>query len=126
MNRSFAFANARLEVGSGSGLFEQLLYEHSEGTINIYGVEVPSCVNKYLPADRMLRVPDTRAVHADVVMAETILFVYPRSRALIAQYLCGKICMQLVVITSRAEYGEVGDLIANSFSNIDFVLPYSV
>ena len=58
-----------------NGLLEALLLSASKGNLNLYGVEVPSCVNKYLPETRLLRVPGTSSVHEHVVLATTLLFV---------------------------------------------------
>ena len=72
-----------LSIGSGSGLLEATLLHHSYGKLNLYGVEVPSCVNLHLPPERLLRVPCTRSLHSDAFFASALLFVYPRSAELI-------------------------------------------
>lgn len=72
-----------LSIGCGSGMLEALLHDRG---VNIYGVEVPSCENKYLPNERFLRVQTTQSVHKDAILASTVLFVYPRSLELILAY----------------------------------------
>lgn len=80
-----------LSVGCGSGLLENLLLETTRSVrleeINLYGVEVPSCANKYLPDERLLRVPTTTSLHPDAMLASALIFVYPREADLIGQYL---------------------------------------
>ncbi|GAB7358213.1 hypothetical protein MBLNU230_g0365t1 [Neophaeotheca triangularis] len=72
-----------LSIGCGSGLLEALLVERG---VNVCGVEVPSCENKYLALDRLLRVPTAQTLHQDAILASTLLFVYPRSPELVRKY----------------------------------------
>lgn len=113
-------------------MLEDLLYRKSNGQVNIYGVEVPSCVNRHLPEERLLRVPHVRCVVPEAVHAETLMFAYPRHRTLLAEYLDTSvisggtgtgtgICTQLVVISTHSEYAELADLIAASFHTVEIV-----
>ncbi len=63
------------EYGAGSGLLEALLLHASSGGLELYGVEVASCQCPFLPDERVLRVPGTRALHADAVLASVVMFV---------------------------------------------------
>jgi hypothetical protein len=80
-----------LSVGSGSGLFEAILLETAEKDrgrrLNLYGVEVPPCVNTHLPQDRVLRVPCSFSLHPEAFFASVLMFIYPRRASLIATYL---------------------------------------
>ncbi|KAF2858267.1 hypothetical protein K470DRAFT_259945 [Piedraia hortae CBS 480.64] len=76
-----------LSIGSGSGLLEALLLAIGDGRANIFGVEVPSCENLYMPVERMLIVPTSHSVNSDAVMASALLFVYPRHVQLVKDYL---------------------------------------
>ena len=117
-----------LSVGSGSGLLESLLVKDGAGEVtsplNLFGVEVPSCVNKHLRQDRLLRVSSTSCVYADAVFAEALIFVYPRQVSLIAQYL--QICLGgmleiLVWFGHRSDWADAEDLLSSSFSNLEYV-----
>jgi hypothetical protein len=48
-----------LSIGCGSGLLEQTLLQAGHQRLDLYGVEVPGCVNAHLPSDRVLIVPGT-------------------------------------------------------------------
>ncbi|KAK5657647.1 hypothetical protein OQA88_2719 [Cercophora sp. LCS_1] len=86
-----------LSVGSGPGLLEAMFLAASPGRVtepvSFYGVEVATSegqqpVNRYLPEQNTLTVPGTWAVAGDVLdETEGLLFVYPRSPALIKEYL---------------------------------------
>ncbi|RMZ30243.1 hypothetical protein D0859_05656 [Hortaea werneckii] len=76
-----------LSIGSGSGLLEAMLLKHSEKPLDLFGVEVSSCVNKHLPPDRLAKVPSTTSLHSDAMLASSLMFVYPRMPALITAYL---------------------------------------
>lgn len=76
-----------LSVGCGQGLLEEVLLQRSVPTLELYGVEVESCRNKFLREDRLLRVPSTHALHADGILAEVLLFVYPRELSLMTSYI---------------------------------------
>ena len=62
-----------LSIGCGSGLLESLLLRASasnhERPLNLYGVEVETCVDKHLPHDRLLRVQSTDTLHTDAILA---------------------------------------------------------
>ncbi|KAI1148160.1 hypothetical protein F4825DRAFT_111438 [Nemania diffusa] len=97
-----------LSIGSGTGLFEELLHTHLNNPIRldasppppnhagtsrwrrswrVEGVEVHPAVNAHLPADRMSHVPGTWAVHAARARdAAALMFVYPRDGALVRRY----------------------------------------
>jgi hypothetical protein len=76
-----------LSIGSGSGLLEHLLLQASHQTLNVYGVEVPTCINVHLPPERLLRVPCTHSLHPDALFASALMFVYPRKSELITSYI---------------------------------------
>ncbi|EMD00682.1 hypothetical protein BAUCODRAFT_62098 [Baudoinia panamericana UAMH 10762] len=76
-----------VSVGSGSGLLETLLIQVTNGNVDLVGVEVPSCRNKYLPCERLLRVPCTESLHPDALLASALMFVYPRKASIVARYL---------------------------------------
>lgn len=80
-----------LSIGCGNGFLEGLLLALSQAepckTLALRGVEVPSCVNKYLPETHLLRVPSTTSLHADAMLATALMFIYPRSASLVAGYL---------------------------------------
>lgn len=76
-----------MKIGAGSGLLEGILLHNSQGSLHLYAVEVPSCSVKYLDSSRVIRVPSTSSVHVDTTFTEvTLLFVYPRRVALVAEY----------------------------------------
>ncbi|EME50380.1 hypothetical protein DOTSEDRAFT_118435 [Dothistroma septosporum NZE10] len=113
-----------LSVGSGSGLLEELLHLQTNGSINIYGVEVPSCRSVYLPEDRTLRVPSTTSVHADAILAETLIFCYPREPSLIAKYVdefgSGALA-QIVLIVNHNDWNGLSDILHDCFSTVELV-----
>lgn len=80
-----------LSVGSGSGLFEAILLgiarKDRKRCLNLFGVELPPCVNRHLPENRLLRVACSKSLHPEAFLASAWLFVYPREATLVAMYL---------------------------------------
>ena len=80
-----------ISVGSGSGLFEAILLETAEKDrerrLNLYGIEVPPCVNSHLPNERVLRVPCSFSLHPEAFFASAWMFIYPKRASLVATYL---------------------------------------
>ena len=80
-----------LSVGSGSGLFEAIMVQVAEKdrgrSLNLRGIEVPPCINRHLPQDRVLRVPCSMSLHPEAFLASALMFVYPRRANLVAMYL---------------------------------------
>ncbi|KXT06180.1 hypothetical protein AC578_1414 [Pseudocercospora eumusae] len=112
-------------IGCGTGLLEAHLLRQSCSALRIYGVEVPSCHVKYLPAHRVLRVPSTAALHTDAAFAEVILFVYPRNTHLIAEY-CSAYSVngaleQAMVIVHSSERHHAEHALSTAFTNVELV-----
>jgi hypothetical protein len=63
-----------LSIGCGSGLLEGLLLQTSRDELNLFGVEVPSCVCAYLAPEKVLRVSGTRSLHPDAILASVLIF----------------------------------------------------
>jgi len=76
-----------LSIGSGTGLLEAALLQHSQDKIDIVGVEVSSTVNKYLPEQNTLIVSGTWALHLKAQSAAAWVLVYPREPKLLATYI---------------------------------------
>lgn len=117
-----------LSVGCGSGLLESLLLERNasiEGSpLDLYGVEVPTCTNKHLPADRLLRVPSTSAIYDDAVFASVLIFVYPRQVDLIARYLavCSNAALEKMIwLGHRSDWEDAKALVSAAFGSIEYV-----
>lgn len=117
-----------LSIGSGSGLLESLLLQYrdtigDETFLDLYGVEVPTCVNKYLPEDRLLRVPSTHSVYHDAVFASTLIFVCPRQVNLLAQYLnaCLNGALEKVLwLGHRSDWMDMEKVISTAFGSIEY------
>ena len=66
-----------LSIGSGSGLLEALILEASEQNngqaLNLRGVEVSRDINKHLPPERLLEVPNTTSLHSEAVIASALM-----------------------------------------------------
>ncbi len=75
-----------LSIGSGSGLLEALILDEQRN-MGLFGVEVSSQVNKYLPAERLHVVEGTWALDPTADSAQTWLFIYPRKPDLLKNYL---------------------------------------
>lgn len=113
-----------LSVGCGSGLLESLLLRCSNDQLSLFGVEVPSCNCPFLPEDRILRVPDTRSLHPDAILASVLLFVYPRVPALVASYVdvaAGGALQMLVWLGHRSDWSDGEDAIYKSFHDVEIV-----
>ena len=117
-----------LSVGCGSGRLEALLLDFAsqrdERHLNLYGVEVPSCIVKHLPEERVLRVPNSESVHPDGVFASTLMFVYPRSTSLIALYLEAFVIgalEQVIWLSHRSDWPETADLLHAAGYQVDIV-----
>ena len=114
-----------LSVGSGTGLLERMLLQAGEACgrpIDVYGVEVTSCSNVHLPRDRVLEVPSTTSVSEKLMLASTLMFVYPRQRSLIEKYLdasVGGTLEQVVWLGPRNDYPDAGELLLASFLDIE-------
>jgi len=76
-----------LSIGSGTGLLEAAILQHSHEQIDIVGVEVSPSVNKYLPEQNILVVNGTWALHVKAQTAAAWMFVYPREPRLVATYI---------------------------------------
>jgi hypothetical protein len=74
-----------LSIGSGSGLLKRHLQKHNPELV-IEGVKV-SLTNRYLSEESINVVPGTWALCQRASLAEIWMFVYPRSPALISDYL---------------------------------------
>lgn len=117
-----------LSIGSGSGFLENLLLEyvtrsHYASPLDLYGVEVPSCANKHLPAECLLRVDSTTSLYTDAVFASALLFVYPRQVSLIAQYL--NVCLggaleSLLWLGHRNDWPDAASLICAAFDHVEY------
>ena len=116
-----------LSIGCGSGLLEHLLLQHKFAddatSLDLYGVEVPTCVNKYLPEDRLLRVASTNTLYADAMFASALIFVYPRQVSLIARYLdaCLNGALEKVVwLGHRSDWPDAEKIISAAFSGLEY------
>jgi hypothetical protein len=113
-----------LSIGCGSGLLEGLLLQTSRDELNLFGVEVPSCVCAYLAPEKVLRVSGTRSLHPDAILASVLMFVYPRVPSLIALYLetCTDGALEkLVWLGHRSDWADCEKLIFDSFANVDVI-----
>ena len=112
-----------LSVGSGTSYLEALLLQTS-GQLNIFGVEVPTCINKYLPQERVLEVQDTASIHPDAMLASTLMFVYPRQPSLIAKYLESSIdgaLEQVIWLGHRNDWADFEMPLRAAFCDLDIV-----
>lgn len=128
------------QVGCGSGLLEALVLhdgsqknktnqsdgEYASDSHDIHGVEVESCTNTYLylPPARFHRVPTTSSLHPDALLADTLLFVYPRTSTLIAAYcsVCANGALQKVVILAhQSDWIDVQAIVHATFSQVDLI-----
>jgi len=113
-----------LSIGSGSGLLEAMLLKHSEESLDLFGVEVPSCVNKHLPPDRFVKVPSTTSMYPDAMLASSLMFVYPRMPALITAYLdasTGGALEQVVWLGHRSDWPDFESAMRSRSSRIDVI-----
>ena len=117
-----------LSIGSGSGLLESLLLQYRDAVgeetfLDLHGVEVPTCVNKYLPEDRLLRVPSTNSVYHDAMFASALIFVYPRQVSLLAQYLdacLNGVLEKILWLGHRSDWVDTEKLISTAFGSIEY------
>ena len=94
------------------------------GELNLFGVEVPSAQCDYLPADRELKVPGTRALHPDAIVASVLMFVYPRVPELIASYVntfADGALEKLVWLGHRSDWADGEKIIYDSFVDVNIV-----
>ncbi|RMY71211.1 hypothetical protein D0862_14638 [Hortaea werneckii] len=113
-----------LSIGSGSGLLEAMLLKHSEKPLDLFGVEVSSCVNKHLPPDRLIKVPSTTSLHSDAMLVSSLMFVYPRMPALIAAYLdasTGGALEQVVWLGHRSDWPDFESVMRSRSSSVDII-----
>lgn len=115
-----------LSIGSGLGLLEELLLQQSRDKLNLYGVEVDACANKFLRAERLLRVPTVHSLHADAILAEALLFVYPRDIGLIERYareFVRGVLQTVIWIGPIDEYPEVERVLQLAFVSVEIIGP---
>nr|POE88251.1 hypothetical protein CFP56_11480 [Quercus suber] len=113
-----------LSVGCGTGLLEAMLLQATEGRLDVRGVEVLSCRNKYLPSENFLQVATTRSIHCDAVMATTLIFVYPRELNLISRYLeacIGGAVEQVIWLSHRSDWPDAHNLLQTYFSDLEYL-----
>ncbi|KAI7542923.1 hypothetical protein KC316_g15239, partial [Hortaea werneckii] len=114
-----------LSIGSGSGLLEAMLLKmHSGKPLDLFGVEVSSCVNKHLPPDRVVKVPSTSSLHPDAMLASSLMFVYPRMPALVSAYLdasTGGALEQIVWLGHRSDWPDFESVMRSRSSSVDIV-----
>jgi hypothetical protein len=116
--------NLILSVGCGSGFLEGLLLQMLPGELNLFGVEVPSATCDYLPAGRVLKVPGTRALHSDAIIASVLMFVYPRVSELIASYVnafADGALEKLVWLGHRSDWADSEKIVYDSFVDVNIV-----
>lgn len=106
-------------------MFEEVLRRQSlPEQLNLFGVEVESCPNRYLPDDRMLRVASTTDLHHDALIADVFLFIYPRKSSLVIAYLEAFVRGALhtvFLITSRYEWTDFAPILERAFSNVEMI-----
>lgn len=101
-----------------------MLLRATNETLDLYGVEVPPCVNRHLPEHRMLRVPCTASLHPDALLASTLMFVYPRKSSLVASYLEAFLdgALQSVAwLGHRSDVPEVLEVLLASFHKVELI-----
>lgn len=104
------------QIGAGSGLLERALLDHG---VNVQAVEVISCPNLYLPEERMLRVPTSSSLHSEAMVADVLLFCYPRAIGLVEQYLSSQgAADQIILITHRDEWSTYRTLLLAGFKSV--------
>lgn len=116
-----------LSIGSGSGLLEAFVLQQGKidgkAPLALYGVEVPSCINKHLPAERLLRVASTTSLYTDSIFASALVFVYPRQVSLIARYLdlCLSGALQMVVwLGHRSDWPDTEGVLSAAFAAMEY------
>lgn len=118
-----------LSVGSGTGLLENLLLQHAmemdgSSPLDLYGIEVPTCVNKYLPEERSLRVASSRNLYTDAMFASAMIFVYPRQVSLVSEYIevgLNGALERLLWLGHRSDWSDTMTTISAGFAAIQYV-----
>lgn len=113
-----------LSIGCGSGFLEGLLLQMLPGELNLFGVEVPSARCDYLPSGRELKVPGTRALHPDAIVASVLMFVYPRVPELIESYVktfADGALDKLVWLGHRSDWADSEKIVNDSFVDVNVV-----
>ena len=116
--------NLILSVGCGSGFLEGLLLQMLPGELNLFGIEVPSADCRFLPAGRVLKVPGTRALHSDAIIASVLMFVYSRVPELIASYVdafSDGALEKLVWLGHRSDWADCEDIVGDSFAEVNVI-----
>lgn len=111
-----------LSVGCGSGRLESMLLRATDQLVNVVGVEVSSCSSFHLPADRLLRVPSTSSMHREAWTASALMFVYPRSPALVQRYVDSSrvgALEQVVWLGPRRDWEDYSTAFSNAFQAVD-------
>lgn len=72
----------------------------------------------------MLRVPSTTSLHPDAILADTLLFCYPRQSSLIREYVdqfgSGALA-QIVLVVNHNDWKDMAKILHDSFSTIEIV-----
>lgn len=90
--------------------------------VDVHAVEVMSCPNLHFPEERMLRVPTSSSLHSEAMVAEILLFCYPRTIGLVAQYLAAQgPADQILLITHRDDWPAYQMLLSEHFKCVDEV-----
>ena len=113
-----------LSIGTGTGLLEQMILLKTKEALGLYGVEVQTCINKYLPSSRVHRVLGTTSLHSDAMLAESLMFVYAREPSLIALYLDECIAgalQQVIWIGPRNDWQVVEKLLLATFLELETI-----
>ena len=112
-----------LSVGCGAGRLEATLIEAS-GSLDLYGVEVPSCATKHLPDDRILRVTGTTSVHASAQSASTLMFIYPRDPSLVAKYIAAGVnggMKQVMWLGHRSDWPDFEPAMVENTGEVELI-----
>lgn len=108
-----------LSIGSGSGLLESLILQ-DHGDLGLFGVEISTRVNRYLPRDRLHVVKGTWDLDPAACSAEGWLFVYPREPHLLHKYLEGYgrgSVRKVIWLGPRADLEEYARILENHQSD---------
>jgi hypothetical protein len=92
--------------------------------IDIYGVEVPSNVNIYLPDECILTVATSSDLYSDAIFAEALIFCYPRTLHLVDAYLracVGGALEKVVFLSHRDEWSAFQNLFLTYFASLELV-----
>jgi hypothetical protein len=113
-----------LSIGCGQGFLEEALLRASQAELNLYGVEVETCPNKFLRGERLLRVPNTFALHADAILADAWMFIYPRSISLLERYLSvfvRGVLDSVIWLGPSEEFPEAQKVLLSSFDQLEII-----